>query len=150
MRSTAEWEYRIPLELCELLEHGDLPLGLIANPHLDRDYTLVAPRVTGVKLPLDLFKSIAGALITHLSSLQAVKKEELIPKKRARELLASCTVESWGRLRALWGGDTMLASELVLRELRDRRDATFVKVSDPTLSEVYKTDWPGRCSTGSG
>lgn len=101
---------------------------LITHTDVDRDYALVAPRVKSPKITAPLMRKIASALVTRLSALNACTKADLIPRKRAEQLLESCYIESWGRLRALWGGDTMLASELVLRESHDRRDATFVKV----------------------
>ena len=42
--------------------------------------------------------------------------------------------EAWGRLRRLECGDTMLASEIVPREMDDARDATFVRVRVSSFS----------------
>lgn len=100
----------------------------------DEDYVLVSPRVVGPKLSKQIRKKIVTALVTRLSSLNAATKADLVPVKRAEQLLDACSIESWGRLRALWGGDTMLASELVLRESHDRRDATFMKVCEPVCA----------------
>ena len=100
----------------------------------DHGYSLVAPRIVKPRIPAGIMTKIAGALVTRFSPLD-VKQEDLIPIQRIKELLVQSEIESWGRLRRLEGGDTMLASETVKLESEDRRDATFVKVS-PRMSDL--------------
>jgi hypothetical protein len=45
-----------------------------------------------------------------------------------RQHVKEASIEQWGKVRRLDGGDTMLAAGLVSRQ-HDSRDATFVRVS---------------------
>ncbi|KAJ3502398.1 hypothetical protein NMY22_g18601 [Coprinellus aureogranulatus] len=108
-KSDVVWEFRIPLAMY-------------------KGYALVAPRVSKPVIAPGLFRKIAAALVTRFSSNNASQREDLMTIQRAEELLGTCMIETWGRVRVLKGGDTMLASELVIQESEDRRNATFVKV----------------------
>ncbi|KAF6758291.1 hypothetical protein DFP72DRAFT_807899 [Ephemerocybe angulata] len=103
-----------------------LTIRMFLSQPADEKYALVAPRQIDPHISPALFTKLAAALVTRFSPLDA-EPEDLIPIQRAKELLNASTIESWGRLRRLECGDTMLASELVRRESEDRRDATFVR-----------------------
>lgn len=100
------------------------------SPESDEEYALVTPRKRNPQLTPALTNALAGAIITRFSKLNG-QQEDLMPMKRAKELLASSAIEGWGRLRRLKGGDTMLAAALVSQQADDRRDATYVRVSVP-------------------
>ncbi|RXW13572.1 hypothetical protein EST38_g12282 [Candolleomyces aberdarensis] len=108
--ASTTWEFRIPDE-----------------PRYEK-YVLVAPRVVDPVVNTAILTRITAALVTHLSPLNA-RAEDLGPiRSNVKRLLPLCSFEAWGRLQHLECGDTMLASEIVPREMDDARDATYVRV----------------------
>ncbi|KAJ2936589.1 hypothetical protein H1R20_g502, partial [Candolleomyces eurysporus] len=105
---SVNWEYEIP------------------DPSYSQ-YVLVSPRKANPVIPDSLLTRIAAALVTRFSPIDTALSQDLIPVRTMKQLLSTFAVESWGRLRRLEGGDTMLASELVNIDSDDRRDATFVR-----------------------
>ncbi|RXW12674.1 hypothetical protein EST38_g13181 [Candolleomyces aberdarensis] len=116
---TVNWEYQIP------------------NLAYSK-YVLVSPRQRNPAISSSLLTKIAAALVTRFSPLETTVREDLIPIRDMKELLSTFSIESWGRLRRLEGGDTMLASQLVNMDSEDRRDATFVRY-EPLVDERQRS-----------
>lgn len=93
----------------------DVPLILflpLADPHA----ILLQPRKM-VQLDPTTFSRLAAAIATRFDK-QANQIKSLIPK----------AVEQWARVRRDGGGDTMKAFEMVNKNRKVQRDATYVKV----------------------
>lgn len=103
----------------------------------DKNYALVAPRVKDPVVRPDVWRKLASVFVTRFSPLDATGPGNLISIDDAYNLLDSSTVEAWGKLCRLDGGDTMHASEVVQYEAEDWRDATYIRVSliPPILSD---------------
>ncbi|KAJ2933061.1 hypothetical protein H1R20_g4052, partial [Candolleomyces eurysporus] len=112
---TVNWDYQIP----------DVSYS---------QYVLVSPRKANPTIPDSLLTKIAAALVTRFSPVDTAASQDLIPVRTMKQLLSTFAIESWGRLRRLEGGDTMLASELVNLDSDDRRDATFIRY-EPLVDE---------------
>lgn len=95
-------------------------------PVIDDGYRLVNPRkqVTAQKLDAGLRNHLAAVLATRLSPIHVPSPAISVTK----QLLNHSSIESWGRLRRIDWGDTMLASETVDASAEDRPCAPYVRV----------------------
>lgn len=85
----------------------------------DKHCILLRPRRLSSTITKSMLDKIAICLSTRFNK----------PLNVIRRYLKQDSVEQWGRLRRLEGGDDMYAASLV-KQGGDRRDATFIRVSD--------------------
>ncbi|KAF6765784.1 hypothetical protein DFP72DRAFT_206832 [Ephemerocybe angulata] len=91
-----------------------------------QEYRVLAPRrpCDFSKIPL-VKRAVAAALVTRYSDVTTGKNA--FEMETALKILTSSEVETWGRLKRLNEGDTMLASKLTSGKTEDRRNASFVR-----------------------
>lgn len=104
----------IMLHVRVLVESGNTLLIFCTDPTC----VLLPPRVTQFENP-----SLLTRIAVHLATRHNLNISS------ARQLVTSAKLELFGKVRRLEGGDTMCASSLVAHA-NDRRDATFVRVSE--------------------